>query len=112
MSEQNKETQKVTLEIAHNLKANAELVFAYNMRDQIAVRGQVAVQKEFPAWLTNYVSDKLEQESKAIQKRIEDKKWNMVVELQKKFGYTFDAAKEQVFGKPLVQQPANVVKVA
>jgi|SRR5882757_1902564 len=106
------ETLKVSIEVVNALKQHAELVFAYNMRDQIAVRGQVAVQKEFPTWLQNYLGDKLEQEAKAINKRIDDKKWNMVVELQKKFGYTFDAAKEQVFGKPLLPQPANVVKAA
>jgi hypothetical protein len=106
------ENLKVTVEISHALKANAELVFAYNMRDQIAVRGQIAVQKEFDAWFRNYVSDKLEAEAKAINTRIEDKKWKMVVELQKKFGYTLEQATTQIFGKPLVQNPAAVVKAA
>jgi nuclear transport factor 2 (NTF2) superfamily protein len=106
MSE-NKVNVSITLE--NKLKQDAELVFAYQMRDQIAVRGQLAVQKEFETWFRNYVADKFEQESKAIAKRIEDKKWNMVVELQKKFNYTFEQARDQVFGKPLVQQPATKV---
>lgn len=109
MSENKVITQNhsVTIELAHSLKQNAELVFAYQMRDQIAVRGQVAVQKEFDSWFHNYVSNKLEQEAKAITGRIEQKKWNMVVELQKKFGYKYDEAVAQIFGKPLVQQPAT-----
>jgi adenylyl- and sulfurtransferase ThiI len=103
----------VTITIEHALKTNAELVFAYQMRDQVAVRGQLAVQKEFPAWFQNYLTDKLEQEAKQITARIEQKKWNMVVELQKKFKYTLEEATKQVFGVPLVQQPAtNVTKVA
>lgn len=102
----------VTVDITHSLKTNAELVFAYNMRDQIAVRGQIAVQKEFDTWFRNYVSDKLEAEAKAINTRIEDKKWKMVVELQKKFGYALEQATTQVFGKPLVQNPAAVAKAA
>jgi hypothetical protein len=106
------QVKTVTVEISHALKTHAELVFAYQMRDQIAVRGQIAVQKEFDAWFRNYVSEKLEQESKAITGRIEQKKWNMVVELQKKFGYTLEQATTQIFGKPLVQNPAAVVKAA
>jgi hypothetical protein len=106
------QVKTVAVEISHALKTHAELVFAYQMRDQIAVRGQIAVQKEFDAWFRNYVGDKLEQESKAITGRIEQKKWNMVVELQKKFGYTLEQATTQIFGKPLVQNPASVVKAA
>lgn len=102
----------VTITIEHALKTNAELVFAYQMRDQVAVRGQLAVQKEFPTWFQSYVSEKLEQEAKNINARIEQKKWNMVVELQKKFKYTLEEATKQVFGVPLVQAPANVVKAA
>ncbi len=102
----------VTVNIEHALKTNAELVFAYEMRDQVAVRGQLAVQKEFPTWFQNFVADVLEQKADAINKRIEQKKWNMVVELQKKFKYTLEEATKQVFGVPLVQAPANVVKAA
>lgn len=100
------ETVKIEVEIAHALKDHAELVFAYNMRDQIAVRGQVAVQKEFPVWFRTYIAEKLEAEAKAIKTRIEDKKWRMVVELQKKFGYTLEQATTQIFGKPLLENPA------
>jgi len=106
------QVKTVIVEVTHGLKINAELVFAYQMRDQIAVRGQIAVQKEFDAWFRNYVSSKLEQESKAITSRIEQKKYNMVLELQKKFGYTFEQATKQIFGAPLVQNPAAVVKAA
>lgn len=102
----------VSVEISHKLRQDAELVFAYQMRDQIAVRGQIAVQREFDTWFRNYVSDKLEQESKAITKRIEDKKWQMVVELQKKFNYTLEQATKQIFGVPLVQNPAAVAKAS
>lgn len=102
----------MSVEISHKLKSDVELVFAYQMRDQIAVRGQIAVQKEFDTWFRNYVADKLEQESKAITGRIEQKKWNMVVELQKKFGYTLEQATKQIFGAPLVNAPASVAKVA
>lgn len=102
----------VEVPLEHGTKRNAELVFAYQMRDQIAVRGQIAVQKEFDTWFRNYVSDKLEQEAKAIEGRIEQKKWNMVVELQKKFGYTLEQATTQIFGKPLVNAPATAVKAA
>lgn len=115
MSTENKETQvitqpkTVTVEITHTLKQDVELVFAYQMRDQIAVRGQVAVQKEFDTWFRSYIGQKLEQESKAISDRIEQKKWNMVVELQKKFGYTLEQATKQIFGTPLVQAPATKV---
>jgi len=99
----------VTIDIVNKLKQDAELVFAYQMRDQVAVRGQIAVQKEFPMWFSNYVADKLEQEANAINGRIEQKKWNMVVELQKKFKYTLEEATKQVFGVPLVQQPATKI---
>lgn len=112
MSTENKEVTQVktvSVEISHKLKSDVELVFAYQMRDQIAVRGQIAVQKEFDTWFRNYVADKLEQESKAITGRIEQKKWNMVVKLQKKFGYTLEQATTQIFGKPLVQAPATKV---
>jgi len=104
-------TEKITVSITleHALKTNAELVFAYEMRDQVAVRGQLAVQKEFPTWFQNYVADKMEQAADAINKRIEQKKWNMVVELQKKFKYTLEEATKQVFGVPLVQQPATKI---
>ena len=103
----------VEVEVSYALKDNASLVFAYQMRDQIAVRGQIAVQKEFDTWFRNYVADKMEQEAKAIKGRIEQKKWNMVVELQKKFGYTLEQATTQIFGKPLLEQPAtNVTKTA
>jgi len=107
-------TEKVIIqvELSHKFKSDAELVFAYQMRDQIAVRGQIAVQKEFDTWFRNYVADKFEQESKAISGRIEQKKWNMVVELQKKFGYTLAEATKQIFGQALVNAPANVVKAA
>lgn len=100
----------VEIEISHALKQNAELVFAYQMRDQIAVRGQVAVQKEFDTWLQHYVGAKLEQEAEAIKGRIEQKKWNMIVELQKKFGYNLAEATKQIFGTALVNAPATVVK--
>lgn len=103
------QAKTVTVEISHKLKSDAELVFAYQMRDQIAVRGQIAVQKEFDTWFRNYVADKLEQESKAITGRIEQKKWNMVVELQRKFNYTLEQATTQIFGKPLVNAPATKV---
>jgi hypothetical protein len=106
------QVKTVNVEITHGLKTNAELVFAYQMRDQIAVRGQIAVQKEFDTWFRNYISEKLEQESKAITGRIEQKKWNMVVELQRKFNYTLEQATTQIFGKPLVQQPAAVAKAS
>lgn len=106
------QAKTVTVEISHKLKSDAELVFAYQMRDQIAVRGQIAVQKEFDTWFRSYISDKLEQEAKAINGRIEQKKWNMVVELQKKFGYTLEQATKQIFGVPLVQQPATVAKAS
>lgn len=86
---------------------NLQVVFSYQMRDQIAVRGAVAVQKDFPVWLQSYITDKVAQEAKAILDRIEQKKWNTVLELQKKFGYTYEQATTQVFGKPLVQQPAT-----
>lgn len=99
--------------LSHAAKSNVETVFAYQMRDQIAVRGAVAVQKEFPAWFQQYIIGKIEQEAKAIRDRIEQKKHNMVYELQRKFGYTLEQATKQVFGEPLVQQPAtNVTKAA
>ena len=96
------ENEKVTIEFEYGLKDNAELIFAYQMRDQVAVRGQLAVQKEFAPWFRSYISDKLEQEAKAIRGRIEQKKWNMVVELQKKFGYTLAEATKQIFGEALL----------
>lgn len=102
----------ISVELERKFKTDAELVFAYQMRDQIAVRGQIAVQKEFDTWFRSYVSDKFEQEAKAINGRIEQKKWNMVVELQKKFGYTLPEATKQVFGTPLVQAPASVAKAS
>ena len=101
------EVIKVSLNLTHADKANVETIFAYQMRDQIAVRGAVAVQKEFDTWFQSYVSDKLTAESKAIRERIEQKKWNMVLELQKKFGYSYADATKQVFGVPLVNQPAT-----
>src|SRR4051794_19053442 len=90
------ENLKVIVEIAHALKTNAELVFGYQMRDQVAVRGQLAVQKDFEPWFRNYVAGKLEQEAKAISSRIEQKKWNGVIELQQKFGYTYAEACKQM----------------
>lgn len=102
----------ISVELSAKFKTDAELVFAYQMRDQIAVRGQLQVQKEFDTWFRSYVSDKFEQESKAISGRIEQKKWNMVVELQKKFGYTLAEATKQIFGVPLVQQPTTVAKAS
>jgi|SRR5215831_5910821 len=103
---------KVEMNLSHADKQNVETIFAYQMRDQIAVRGAVAVQKEFDAWFKGYVSDKLKQEAKAIVDRIEQKKWNLVIELQKKFGYTLEQATTQIFGKPLVQNPLAVAKSA
>lgn len=92
--------------------ANLQVVFAYQMRDQIAVRGAVNVQKDFPTWLQSYISNKVAQEAKQILDRIEQKKWNTVMELQRKFGYSYEQATTQVFGKPLVEQPATQVKTA
>lgn len=90
------QVKTVSVEISHKLKQDAELVFAYQMRDQIAVRGQIAVQNDFDVWFRNYIMDKLEQESKAIKARIDQKKWNGVIELQKKFGYTYETACKQM----------------
>lgn len=103
---------EVKITLANKIKSDAELVFSYQMRDQVAVRGAVAVQKEFDSWFQNYVADKLESEAKAINDRIEQKKWNMVIELQKKFGYTLEEATKQIFKTALVNQPATVQKSA
>ena len=117
-NEKQNEKQTITADkmivvgLSHGFKANAELVFAYQMRDQIAVRGQLAVQKEFDAWFQQYVAEKFEAEAKAINSRIEQKKWNMVIELQKKFGYTLEQATTQIFGKPLLENPVAKAKVA
>lgn len=96
----------------HSDKENIEMVFAYQMRDQISVRGVVNVQKDFDTWLQRYITGKIAAEAKAIRDRIEQKKWNTVLELQKKFKYTYEQATAQVFGKPLVEQPATVQKTA
>lgn len=102
------ETLKVTIELT---KKDVELVFGYQMRDQVAVRGQIAVQKDFEAWFRNYVANKLEQEAKAINSRIEQKKWNGVIELQQKFGYSYaEACKQMGVGASNAKVENNVIQ--
>lgn len=102
------ETIKVTIELT---KTDVELVFAYQMRDQVAVRGQLAVQRDFEAWFRNYIAGKLEQERKAINKRIEDKKYQGVIELQEKFGYTYaEACKQMGVGASITKVEDNLIQ--
>lgn len=98
---QSTEPLKITFEIVEPLKRNAELVFAYEKRDEIATYGAVNVAKQFQNWFQEYVLDKLAKECEIIEKRIEQKKWNKVMELQREFKMPYEQAVEAVFGKPL-----------
>ena len=93
----------VKIELTGKAKSDCEMVFAYEMRDELTVSGQLAVQKNFPNWIQSKVAKILSTQADQIRDRIEAKKQLKVLVLQKEFGLSYKEASEKVYGKALVE---------